>query len=111
MVTERSYKHALAVIEQYKKEQEELKQINLQNENISLDDDIHRLCSKGLVSPKLTMILYQIWGWRSWNDIRNFSLRFFIDLTQSEFNSHRGVGKKTLAEFVKLMDAAGHKVI
>jgi hypothetical protein len=110
MVTERRYKNALAVVEQYKKEQEELKQINLQNENITLDDNIHELCSRGLVGPKLTSILYYIWGWRDWNDIRVFSLRFFTDQTVSEFQHYRGIGKKTLAEFIQLMDAAGHKV-
>ncbi len=35
MVTERSYKHALAVIEQYSKEQEESKELNLKNAGIT----------------------------------------------------------------------------
>ena len=110
MISEKRYKIALAVVEQYKKEQEELRQINLQNEGITLDDNIHQLCSRGLISPKLTTILYYIYGWRSWNDIRQFNLRFFTDQTISEFQHYRGIGKKTLAEFIQLMDAAGHKV-
>jgi hypothetical protein len=112
MVTERSYKHALAVIEQYNKEQEESKEVNLKNANIILDDDIHELYSKGLISNKLTLILYRIWGWsKAWNSKDRFTLSLFTDLTIKGFSKHRGVGKKTLDEFIKLMGAAGHNVV
>ena len=113
MVTERRYKNALVVIEQYKKEQEELRQINLQKEGITLDDDIYELNSKGLISDKLTHTLYQLWSWeRAWNSgPKDFILNLFTDLTNTEFSNHRGVGKKTLDEFIKLMGAAGHIVL
>ena len=60
MVTERSYKHALAVIEQYNKEQEKSKEANLKNAGITLDNDIYDLYSKGLISSKLTLNLRQV---------------------------------------------------
>jgi hypothetical protein len=113
MVTERRYKNALVVIEQYKKEQEELRQLSLQKEGITLDADIHELNSKGLVSDSLTYKLYQLWNWeRAWNsNPKDFTLNLFTDLTNTEFSNHRGVGKKTLDEFIKLMAAAGHTVL
>lgn len=112
MVTERSYKHALAVIEQYNKEQEESKEANLKNAGITLDDDIHELNSKGLISHKLTLILYREWGWsRAWNSKERFTLSLFTDLTINGFSQHRGVGKKTVDEFIKVMAAAGHTVL
>jgi hypothetical protein len=113
MITERSYKHALAVIEQYNKEQEESKEVNLKNAGITLDDDIYELYSKGLVSSKLTLSLRQIWKWEnSWKDApEDFILNCFTDLTETDFSKHRGVGKKTVDEFVKLMGATGHTVL
>ena len=113
MVTERSYKHALAVIEQYNKEQEESKKVNLKNAGITLDDDIYELYSKGLISSKLTLNLRQIWKWENeWKDNpKDFILNFFTDLTKTEFSTYRCVGKKTVDEFVKLMDIANHTVL
>lgn len=113
MVTERSYKHALAVIEQYNKEQEESKEANLKNAGITLDDDIHELNSKGLISHKLTLNLRQVWKWENeWkNDPKDFILNSFTDLTKTDFSTYRGVGKKTVDEFVQLMSAAGHIVL
>lgn len=113
MVTERSYKHALAVIEQYNKEQEELKEVNLKNAGITLDDEIYGLNSKGLISDKLTLNLRQVWKWENeWrDDPKDFILNFFTNLTKTEFSIHRGIGKKTLDEFVQLMGAAGHIVL
>lgn len=113
MVTERSYKHALAVIEQYNKEQEESKEVNLKNAGITLDDDIYELYSKGLISSKLTLNLRQVWKWENeWRDNpKDFILNFFTDLTKTEFSKHRGVGKKTVDEFVKLMAIANHTVL
>jgi len=113
MVTERSYKHALAVIEQYNKEQEELKKVNLKNAGITLDDDIYELYSKGLISSKLTLNLRQVWKWENeWKDNpKDFILNFFTDLTKTEFSKYRCVGKKTVDEFVKLMDIANHTVL
>ena len=113
MVTERSYKHALAVIEQYNKEQEESKELNLKNAGITLDDDIYELYSKGLISSKLTLNLRQVWKWENeWkNDPKDFILNSFTDLTKTEFSTYRGVGKKTVDEFVKLMAIAEHTVL
>jgi len=113
MVTERSYKHALAVIEQYNKEQEESKKVNLKNAGITLDDDIYELYSKGLISSKLTLNLRQVWKWENeWKDNpKDFILNFFTDLTKKEFSTYRCVGKKTVDEFVKLMDIANHTVL
>ena len=113
MVTERSYKHALAVIEQYNKEQEKSKEANLKNAGITLHDDIYDLYSKRLISSKLTLNLRQIWQWENaWKDYpEDFILNFFTDLTKTEFSKHRCIGKKTVDEFVKLMAIAGHTVL
>ena len=113
MVTERSYKHALAVIEQYNKEQEKSKEANLKNAGITLDNDIYDLYSKGLISSKLTLNLRQVWKWENeWkNDPKDFILNSFTDLTKTEFSTYRGVGKKTVDEFVKLMAIAEHTVL
>ena len=113
MVTERSYKHALAVIEQYNKEQEESKETNLKNAGITLHDDIYDLYSKRLISSKLTLNLRQIWKWENeWrDDPKDFILNFFTDLTKKEFSKYRCVGKKTVDEFVKLMAIAKHTVL
>jgi hypothetical protein len=65
-----------------------------------------------LISHKLTHLLYQIWGWdRAWNAKDKFILKFFTNLTQTRFRQHRGVGEKTVDEFIKVMAAAGHTVL
>lgn len=112
MITERKYKNALAVIEQYKEQQENLKREKIKDHNISLSTELWDLYDNKLISTKLLSALH------SYHKSNVFvheahlpcTLQYFTGINQYGFSRWYGVGKKTVDEFVDLMHGAGHVV-
>jgi hypothetical protein len=111
MVSERSYKHALKIIEQYKQEQIELQKDRLSTAEITLSTTLKELYSKKLVSSKLAAVLYDYFK-NNYVVERGESptLEIFTDINEYSFSKWYQVGKKTVDEFVALMAAAGYTV-
>jgi hypothetical protein len=111
MVSERSYKHALKVIEQYKKEQIELQKDRLSTAEITLSTTLKELHSKKLVSNKLAAALYNYFKYNYVIERgESPKLEIFTDINEYSFGKWNQVGKKTVDEFIALMAAAGHAV-
>jgi len=112
MITERKYKNALAIVEQYKKEQELFKLDKIKSFNVSLSSELYDLYQEGLISSKLMSFLYQYYkSYVLVQDIdKPLTLEFFTGINQYGFSNWYGVGKKTLDEFINIMAAAGHIV-
>lgn len=111
MITERKYKNALAVVEQYRLQQSELQKNKLRNADITLSTTLDELYDKELITSRLAGILrsfhkcYVLVG-----DNKPPTLEFFTGINITGIQCWRGIGKKTLNEFKDLMAAAGHRV-
>ncbi len=112
MITERKYKNALAVIEQYNKEQEQLQKEKLESHNINLSTELWYLYDNKLISNKLLNRLYEYHKSNVYMHEAHLpcTLSYFTKINQYGFSHWYGVGKKTVQEFVNLMAEAGHIV-
>jgi len=107
MITERKYKNASKIVKQYEAQLAEAQKKKLLEYNISLQSDIHELYMLGLISSRLCGILRSDYDYTiMWNDTRKFNLEFFVNHNIEDFKKYRGVGKKTLDEFIVLMESA-----
>jgi len=111
MITERKYKNALAVVEQYRLQQSELQRAKLSNADITLSTTLEEVYDKKLITSKLAHVLltyhkhYVLVG-----DNNPPTLEFFTGINVTGIQCWSGVGKKTLKEFIDLMAAVGHAV-
>jgi hypothetical protein len=111
MITERKYKNALAVVEQYRQQQSELQKDKLSNADITLSTTLKEVYDRKLITNKLAGVLrtyhkcFVLVG-----DDNPPTLEFFTSIRVTGIQCWPGVGKKTLKEFIDLMAAVGHKV-
>jgi hypothetical protein len=111
MITERKYKNALAVVEQYRLEQSELQKDKLSNADLALSTTLQEVYDKKLITSKLAGILRT---YHKYNvlvgDNKPPTLEYFTSIHVTSMQCWGGVGKKTLREFIDLMAAVGHRV-
>lgn len=111
MITERKYKNALAVVEQYRLQQSELQKNKLSNADITLSTTLDEVYDKKLITSKLAGVLrtyhryYVLVGHN-----KPPTLEFFTGINVTGIQCWSGVGKKTLREFIDLMAVVGHRV-
>lgn len=109
MITERKYKNALKVIIEYEQQQRQAVWDSFKSENLTPDTEFFDVES---MPPKLGALLYSYYKstvtTADWD--KPLTLSYFADLKASDFIRYRGVGAKTLMEYVALMDAAGIQV-
>jgi hypothetical protein len=114
-ISERKYKNALAVINQYKAQQKELEKNKVKESGITLATTLKELKDNNLISPKLYRTLEEIYKWDYAYSINDTPLEpyigFFIETKYEDISKWRGIGKTMRDEFVSLMAAAGHEVV
>lgn len=111
MMTERKYKNALAVVEQYRQQKSELQKDKLINADLTLSTTLQEVYDKKLITNKLAGILRTYHKYHVLvGDNKPPTLEFFTGIHVTGMQCWGGVGKKTLREFIDLMAAVGHKV-
>jgi len=109
MITKRQYENALRVIREYEQHKKLEVWDSFKSQGLTLDTNLFDI--KG-ISPKLgiALINYRQWTETTANYHMPTTLSWFVDLSAEEFSKHRGIGKKTVDEYVALMNAAGIQV-
>jgi|LakMenEpi03Aug12_release.lakeMendotaPanAssembly.Ray.scaffolds.fasta_scaffold2963142_1 hypothetical protein len=97
MITERKYRNALAVVKRYQDEQAQIKLSKMNCANIDLDANIRDLYYSEVITTRLYNVM------RNYFDY-DVTLREFKDLNIDDFMRLHNVGKRTINEFIKLME-------
>ena len=114
-ISERKYKNALNVVNQYRAQQKELEKNKVKESGITLATTLKELKESNIISRKLYYRLEESYKWDYAYSINDTPLEpyigFFIGTTKEDVLKWRGVGNTMLTEFVTLMAAAGHEVV
>lgn len=112
MVTEKQYFNALAIVAKYVDEQRaRVKATKYEGKFITMFCGLESLYFNDVISSKLRSALETYHKYTVLiGDNQPPTLAYYKEVSQSELGSLRGVGKKTVDEFVDLMAAAGHVV-
>jgi hypothetical protein len=109
MITKRKYENALKVVKEYEQQQRLAIYDSLKSQNLTPDTEFFDVDG---ISDKLGGLMYSYYkstvSTADWG--KPLTLSYFADLKAEEFTRYRGVGSKTLMEYVALMDAAGIQV-
>lgn len=101
MITEKRYKNALKIVEEYRK-QERVKNRNF--EGITLETPLRDIRDR--ISVRLADVIFG-----SYYPFMNERLVDLTKITKKEISRYYQVGNSTVEEFIALMDAAGHTVL